>query len=154
MSNVEVQPASIDEKPVLRQLLELYCHDFSQFDGSDVGDDGWFRYPYLDRYWTEPERHPFLFRIDGRLAGFAFVRSGAPHDMAEFFVMRKYRRGGVGADAARAVFLQFPGEWQVRQLTANTGATAFWRIAVPVPFTEDTNEAGPVQHFSIAPDRP
>jgi Predicted acetyltransferase len=72
--------------------------------------------------------------------------------MAEFFVMRKYRRGGVGGKAARAVFARFPGEWQVRQLAANGAAVAFWRAAIPVPFSEDTNDEGPVQHFWIAPD--
>ena len=142
--------AATDEKPVLRRLLELYAHDFSELDGSDVGDDGAYGYPHLDAYWAESERHPFLIRVDGHLAGFALVRSGRPHDMAEFFVMRKYRRGGVGAEAARAVFAQFPGEWQVRQIAANVAATAFWRTVIPVPFTEDTNDEGPVQHFVIA----
>jgi predicted acetyltransferase len=149
MPSVDVQEATIDGKPVVRQLLELYSHDFSQFNGADVDERGVFGYPYLDNYWTEPERHPFLIRVDGRIAGFAFVRSGAPHDMAEFFVMRKYRRGGFGANAARAVFGRFPGEWQVRQVAANVAAVAFWRTVIPVPFTEDTNDEGPVQHFSI-----
>jgi predicted acetyltransferase len=150
VTTVEVVEATIDDKPVLRQLLELYCHDFSAFNGADVGVDGCYGYPYLDLYWTEVARHPFLFRVDGRLAGFAFVRSGKPHDMAEFFVLRKYRRSGVGAIAARTVFAQFPGEWQVRELTANSGATAFWRTVIPVSFAEDTNADGPVQHFTIS----
>jgi predicted acetyltransferase len=149
MSTVELRAATIDEKPVLRHLLELYGHDFSELTGADVGADGRFGYRYLDAYWTDPARHPFLVRVDGRLAGFALVRSGSPHDMAEFFVMRKYRRGGVGAEAARAVFAAFPGEWQVRELHANVGAVAFWRDAIPVPFREDTNHEGPVQHFTI-----
>ncbi len=70
--------------------------------------------------------------------------------MAEFFVMRKYRRGGVGGEAARAVFAMFPGEWQVRQIRRNEAAIKFWRAAIPVAFTEDTNDEGPVQHFRIA----
>ena len=49
------------------------------------------------------------------------VRVGSPHDMAEFFVMRKYRRHGIGIVAARELFARFPGDWQVRQLTANRG---------------------------------
>lgn len=150
MSMVEVVEATVDDKPALRQLLELYCHDFSAYNGADVDAQGLYRYPYLDDYWTEEERHPFLFKVEGQLAGFAFVRAGSPHDMAEFFVMRKYRRSGVGIDAARAVFAKFPGEWQVRELTANAGATAFWRNAIPVSFTEDTNDEGPVQHFTTS----
>jgi predicted acetyltransferase len=151
MRMVDVREATIDEKPVVRQLLELYSHDFSEFNGADVDDHGRFGYPYLDNYWTEPGRHPFLISVGGHIVGFAFVRSGSPHDMAEFFIMRKYRRGGVGGEAARAVFARFPGEWQVRQVAANVGAVAFWRTAIPVPFTEDANDEGPVQHFSIGP---
>ncbi len=137
------------EQPVLGRLLELYAHDFSERTGADVGDDGTFGWRFLDRYWAEPDRHAFLFRIDGKLAGFALVRSGDPHDMAEFFVLRKYRRGGVGTDAARAVFARFPGEWQTRQQFENAGATAFWRRTIPVPFTELANEEGPVQRFRV-----
>ena len=149
MARVEVKVATLREKPVVAQLLELYAHDFSEFDGGDVGDDGRFGFRNFDAYWTDPDRHPFLVRVDGHLAGFALVRSGSPHDMAEFFVMRKYRRGGVGIEVARAVFAKFPGEWQVRQLVANTGATVFWRTAIPVPFAQDTNDKGPVQHFHM-----
>jgi predicted acetyltransferase len=149
MSTVEVQPASVDEQDALQHLLELYAHDFSELTAADVGADGLFGWRNLGAWWTEPDRHPFLFRVYGRLAGFALVQSGAPHDMAEFFVMRKYRRSGVGVDAARAVFAKFPGEWQVREVKANVGAVAFWRRAIPVPFTEDTNDKGPVQHFTM-----
>jgi predicted acetyltransferase len=150
MSAFELIEATIHDEPVLRQLLELYAHDFSVYNGADVDEHGLYRYPYLANYWTEAERHPFLFKVSDRYAGFAFVRAGRPHDMAEFFVLRKYRRSGVGVAAARAVFARFPGEWQVRELAANEGATAFWRVAIPVPFTEDTNHEGPVQHFTIS----
>jgi predicted acetyltransferase len=149
MPTFELFEATIHDEPVLRRLLELYAHDFSAYNGADVDDHGRYGYQYLDNYWTDPDRYPFLFKVDGRFAGFALVRAGAPHDMAEFFVMRKYRRSGVGVEAARAVFARFAGEWQVRELAANVGATAFWRVAIPVPFTEDTNHEGPVQHFTI-----
>jgi predicted acetyltransferase len=146
---VNVIEATVAEKPVVRHLLELYLHDFSVFTDDDVDDDGRFGYDHLDSYWAEPGRVPFLFRVDGRLAGFALVRTGAPHDMAEFFVMRKYRRGGIGRTAARQLFARFPGEWQVRQMRANVDATAFWRRAIPVEFVDDEIEAGPVQRFTM-----
>jgi predicted acetyltransferase len=148
--NVEVIRAELRDKPLLRQLLQLYQYDFSEFDNADVGDDGFYRYGYFDSYWTEPERHPLLFRVDGKWAGFALVRAGTPHDMAEFFVMRKYRRGGIGTAIAREVFARFPGEWQVRQMTSNPAATAFWVQAIPVEFEQDLLEHGPVQRFTIA----
>ena len=141
--------AALTDKPVLRNLLELYQHDFSVFDDIDVGDDGLYNYRYLDNYWTESDRHPLLFRIDGKWAGFALVRAGAPHDMAEFFVIRKYRRRGVGTVLAREVFARFPGEWQVRQMASNPAATAFWTRAIPVDFAQETLDHGPVQRFTI-----
>jgi predicted acetyltransferase len=149
MSTVEIVAAGLEDKPVIGHLLELYAYDFSEFNHGDVDAGGRYGYPYLDQYWTEPERRPFLFRIDGRWAGFALVRAGSPHDMAEFFVMRKYRRRGVGIRAARAVLAACPGEWQVRQVRANAAATSFWHRAIPVEFTETVNEEGPVQRFTI-----
>jgi predicted acetyltransferase len=152
MSSVEVTPATYGDKATIRNLVELYVYDFSEFTDEDVDEHGLFGYRYFDHYWTDTDRHPFLIRVDGRIAGFAFVRAGRPHDMAEFFVVKKYRGRGVARQAARAVFARFPGDWQTRELTANTRATAFWRNAIPVPYTEDTNDHGPVQHFHIGGD--
>jgi predicted acetyltransferase len=146
---VRVDPIDVGERDVLARLLELYTHDFSERTGADVGVDGTFGWKDLDRWWREPDRRPFFLRVDGRLAGFALVHSGDPHDMAEFFVLRKYRRGGVGTQAARLVFARFPGAWQVRQQWANTAATAFWRRTVPVGSTEDEVDEGPVQRFVV-----
>ena len=137
------------DKEVVRHLLELYVYDFTEFTGEDVDERGLFGYRHLDDYWSEPDRHPFLIHTDRHLAGVALVRSGDPHDMAEFFVMRKYRGRGVGMIAARSLFAKFPGEWQVRQLHANAAATAFWRNAIPVPFRDDANDKGPIQRFDI-----
>jgi predicted acetyltransferase len=150
VTDVEIVPASQQDKHVLRNLMPLYLHDFSEFNDGDVDEQGRFEYPWLDAYWTDTDRHPFLFRAGDHWAGFALIRTGDPNDVAEFFVLRKYRRHGVGQAAARALFARFPGRWQVRQMAANARATAFWRAAIPVPFTESDLPMGPVQYFSIA----
>jgi len=149
MPRVEVIEAEPQHKALLRHLLELYLHDLSAYDGGDVDDNGLYGYEYLDRYWTEPNSRPLLLRVDRRWAGFALVRLGQPHDIAEFCVLRKYRRSGVGTVLARNLFDRFPGEWQVRQLGSNTDATIFWRNAIPVAFVEELREDGPIQKFTI-----
>ena len=146
---VQVCSAAIDHKDVVRQLLELYLHDLSEFTDANVGSHGVYGYFYLDDYWTEPDRHPFLLQVDNHWAGLALVRSGSPHDMSEFFVMRKYRRNGVGRAAVQILFDSFPGDWQIRQLAANRPATRFWRSVIPVPFEEDNIEMGPRQRFRV-----
>jgi predicted acetyltransferase len=76
------------------------------------------------------------------------VFTGEPHDIAEFFVMRKYRGGGVGAQAAASLFDRFPGRWTVRQQLTNPAATAFWRKAIGYPFQEYEQGAEIVQSFT------
>ena len=71
--NIYVSPATVAERPILRHLMELYLYDFSEFDGADIGILGLYEYPYLDHYWVEPERSPFLVRVNGSLAGFVLV---------------------------------------------------------------------------------
>jgi predicted acetyltransferase len=134
---IEIRPIEIDERPILRQMMELYQYDFSEFDGTDLSPVGIFDYPYLDLYWTEPERMPFLVRVDGKLAGFLLVArynylTGEKDAwvLAEFFIMRKYRRKGLGEFVARNIFDRFPGNWQVSQIPENAQATSFWRKVI------------------------
>jgi predicted acetyltransferase len=133
----EVLPATKEEMPIVANLFELYAHDFSEFHSVEPGPDGRFGYPDLPLYWSEPGRYPFLIRIAGKLAGFALVRrisqtsgGNAVWDVAEFFVLRAYRRRGVGKKVAHAVWRQFPGPWQVRVMRANAAAHRFWQKAV------------------------
>lgn len=164
---IEIQPASPSDKQILRNLMELYLHDFSEYENSDVDEHGLFGYERLDHYWTEPERHPFLIRVDGKLAGFVLVRDMHPqdqpvtHSIAEFFVMRKYRRQGIGRQAAFAIFDLFPGQWNVCQEEANLPAQAFWRRVIGEYtngnyFEEHLNSDewhGPCQKFQNTPAR-
>jgi predicted acetyltransferase len=131
---VEIRPASSSDKHILRNLMELYLHDFSEFEDLDVDEHGLYGYERLDHYWLEAERHPFLIRVAGKLAGFILVRDSrdqpVTHSIAEFFVVRKYRRQGVGRLAAWAMFDQFPGAWNVCQEETNRPAQAFWRKVI------------------------
>lgn len=133
-SRIEVFPASADQAPILANLLQLYIHDFTEFVDLDTGPDGRFSYPHLPLYWNQPDRHPFLVQVNGKLAGFVLVKkeSGNPPfwDMAEFFILRKYRRHGIGTRVAHEVWKLSPGPWQVRVMTSNTPARQFWSRAV------------------------
>lgn len=145
--NVDVSPAAEAEKPVVRRLLELNSHDFSELDGRDLDPHGEYGYRYFDHYWIERDRHPFIVRVDGAIAGCVLVRAGSPHRFGEFFIVRKHRRSGVGTTVARDIFLRFPGEWIVEEAAGNDGAVAFWRRAIPADFQEAVTESGTTQRF-------
>jgi predicted acetyltransferase len=51
-------------------------------------------------------------------------------DVAEFFVLRGYRRRGIGTHVAHEVWKQFPGPWEVRVMDSNVGARDFWTHAI------------------------
>ena len=130
---VEVVLASRDQEPILANLLQLYIYDFSELLDLDAGPDGLFVYPHLPLYWSDPGRHPFLATVDGKLAGFVLVKPGSQassHDMAEFFVLRRYRRRGVGSRIAHEVWVRLPGRWEVRVMEANAAAQRFWARAI------------------------
>jgi predicted acetyltransferase len=170
MSEVEVRVAQPEERGALANLTQLYIHDFSELwagtlDG-EVRDDGRFADYPLDAYWREPGRIPLLFRQNDRLIGFALLNAvghgdwPAPRNMAEFFIVRKHRRGGAGTAAARQVFALFPGAWEVAVARKNVGALAFWRQAIGGhPQVRDVEELdlttaawnGPIFRFDVAP---
>ncbi|SOC46171.1 Predicted acetyltransferase [Blastococcus aggregatus] len=146
--SIDVSPATEDEKSVVRRLLELNSHDFSEFDGRDLGPTGEYGYRYLDHYWIENEdRHAFIVRVDRAIAGCVLVRAGSPHRFGEFFIVRKHRRSGVGTTVAHAIFGRFPGEWLVEEIPGNDAAVAFWRRAIPVDFQDAQATSGTSQRF-------
>jgi predicted acetyltransferase len=69
--------------------------------------------------------------------------------MAEFLVMPRYRRAGVGRFAAQRLFASLPGPWRVREVAGNEVAVAFWRAVIPFSFTEDQDEYGTTQLFTM-----
>ena len=141
MTDLEITVAPAVERELIANLFQLYTHDFSEFwadrpEGELRGDGRFASYPYLDDYWREPGRIPLVFRVGGHPAGFALLNtlshSGLPVDrnMAEFFIVRKHRRGGTGTAAARGLFGLYPGVWEAAVMRKNLAALAFWRRAI------------------------
>ncbi len=122
------------DEGVLSNLLEFYAHDLSETFALELGSDGRFGYEKLPLYWSEPERRfPFLIRLGTHLAGFALATLGSPgsddpqdFDVAEFFIVRRHRRSGVGRKAAFLLWDRFPVRWIVRVAEGNHGGQRFW----------------------------
>jgi predicted acetyltransferase len=170
MSSIEVTVASREQRSVLDNLFQLYVHDFSEHwagtDDGDLADDGRFEpYRHMASYWEDGDRVPLLVRAGGALVGFALVNRHSPsgqsvdRNMAEFFIARKHRRGGVGTAAAQAILTGYPGVWEIAVARRNLAALAFWRRAVARhPAVADLEEMdlrapswnGPVLRFRVA----
>ncbi len=136
-TRITVVPATRELQPIIANLLELYAHDFSEFHDVELGEDGRFGYPDLPLYWSEPDRYPFLVRINDKLAGAILVRKGSRisgnknvWDMAEFFIVRRYRRRGIGTRLAHEMWRRVPGTWEIRVMQINQSAYQFWAHAI------------------------
>jgi predicted acetyltransferase len=152
---ITIEQAEPGEALLLANLLELYIHDLSEIFAVELGPDGRFGYPALPRYWSEPEhRFPFFIRAGGKAVGFALVTRGSPAtddpdvlDVAEFFVLRRYRRSGCGRRAAALLFDRLPGRWIVRVSEGNPGGMPFWGSVIGAytrgQFTQRMREASP-----------
>lgn len=140
-----------NHRNVITNLIQLYKHDFSEFAeiGSpygEVGADGRYTYDGLDSYWQEEGRFALTTHADGRLAGFILVNQWSAlnrpldHAVGEFFVLRKYRRRGVGSRAAKILFKRWPGRWEVGVAGYNKPAQSFWRKAIAAAVEGDVEE--------------
>lgn len=141
---LDVTPASDADYPIITNLARFYIYDMSEYGGWDFPADGLFdAEDQFANYWGRPGKRvwpqawhgfPFLIRVDGHPAGFALIKriSDAPptFDMGEFFIARRYRGQGIGRRVARALFDQFPGRWEIREMPANKPAQAFWRRTI------------------------
>ena len=169
MPKVELELCGVDRRGTIEALSQLYIHDFSEFwagmDRGELQDDGRFGdYPGLDRYWHEPARSAWLIRVEGHLAGFALLSASshsgaaADHDVSEFFVVRKHRRGGVGFSAASQLIGPRRGLWEIAVTRANVGALAFWRRVaaemapgeVDEQWLDDARWNGAILRFAVA----
>jgi predicted acetyltransferase len=117
---------------LLRNLLEHYCHDMSEWFEPDTGADGCYSYDTAS-VW-EKGYDAYLVKVGDSIAGFALIGSGGEwlgdigaRDVHEFFILRRFRRRGVGRSMATFLWSEHPGEWLVRVLEANAPAITFWR---------------------------
>jgi predicted acetyltransferase len=132
---VEVRVASNDEQAVTMTLLDQYLRELRHFREFPVGATTAAGYPYLQDYWSEPDRFPFTLWSNDELAGFALIRRirdehGWVMHLAEFFIQPQYRRQGIGQTAAVALWQQFPGRWELQVMKGNRPAIEFWRNCI------------------------
>ena len=136
MYNITIEPIKKGEKEILRNLLEKYDYEFSQYNEMDINDIGLYGYDYLDCYWTEEKRFSFFIRVDGKLAGFAMIndyptmKMELDYYMSEFFILYKYRKQGIGKYAVKYLFGKFKRKWQLIYHPKNEISKVFWNNVI------------------------
>jgi predicted acetyltransferase len=158
--NFKLIKASREYISVMENLIQFYIYDFSEFVELDVKEDGLFEpYSGLTEYWEEgSERFLYFIKEEEKYVGFVLVRHISLSDrnyfsMAEFFVMRKYRRKGIGRSMAEQVFNLHEGQWEIYQKESNRPAQDFWKKIISEytngDFKERIENGKKIQEFLI-----
>ena len=143
---VVLRDADVGERAEVERLLAAYLFEF---DGRTEP------YPYLDAYWTEAERLPFLIDVDERPAGVCLIRiRDGGWSIAEFSVTPAERRAGVGRAAVEAL-AERARSAGARHLEAkvhpdNQEALPFW---LAVGFEEVSSTGVRITRRRLSPDR-
>jgi predicted acetyltransferase len=135
-SKVKLENATIDKWDLLQNLLFLYAYDFSIFTDDDVSECGNYNFGRLLRYyWNEKNPDPIIIRFDENIAGFVMLKfvdykSEERLSIAEFFILKKYRKKGLGSFVAERIFDNHKCKWYLDVVIANKPADKFWRKVV------------------------
>lgn len=155
---VKLIPASLEQYPIIQNMGRFYVYDMSEYmgfePGWDIPQDGLYECINFKKYWETTDAYPFLIYYEQELAGFAIVdkkgsESSINFNMAQFFILRKFKNKGIGRAAAHQCFNQFPGTWEVMVIPGNDGAYRFWHSTISNythhQFKEYTRE---IPHFN------
>jgi predicted acetyltransferase len=164
-----------DDLAIVRNMFTAYFYDMSQYDDglaiNCYGLPTWIASGLpgprtqeecaAHNWWIRGAAWPHVIRADGNPAGFTIIlpheRHGGPtylppeidYEVLDFWIAPKYRRQGVGRQAAWLAFDTYRGTWLVIELARNTPARAFWHgvIADYTAGRYDSLEGGTQQRF-------
>lgn len=126
-----------NQTAMLFQLFQLYYYENSDWAAEDVGEDGLFDAcaASIADYVNNPAKGAYWIRKDGALAGFVVTEPAdlpggrRAEELADLFVLKRYRRQGIALAAVRELASKFEGPWIVAVYQNDSRAAAFWRQA-------------------------
>lgn len=118
---------------ILENLVSVYLSDMSEFAGFLKPEtDGSYKYKNLELYWQKKELPAYFIKHNSGIIGFIlsnripYVPDDCQVSIHEFFILRQFRRRGLGREAAIKFFDDFPGKYFIAQLETNIPAIEFW----------------------------
>lgn len=137
MISVQLVPAKPKQITLLQNLWQLYSHDFTEFLRIDVDAEGRFPYDFeFSNYFEKAGHWAYIANVGENIAGFVLFTDnvmqgrGKGRHMEEFFILRRFRRKGIGRSMAFQAFDTYQGIWEVSEVATNQPAIQFWRKVI------------------------
>lgn len=124
-----IRSIKLDEKDSFRYMFYAYLYEISKYDKTIEYDNmGNPNYKWLDSYWEEEDRYPLYLIVDGQVVGFTLFRKlgDKKYEIAEYYIIPKYRGQNLGIDFANMLAKKFGGEIEISTNRNNTQAVEFW----------------------------
>lgn len=129
---IELLKTHPEQADLIRNLYQFYAFESSDWEQEDVEADGRFyiHEPHLQRYWHSPGWGAYLVLVDGFIAGFVLIEaSEVPGinalELADLFILKRYRRQGVGSAVARQFLADTGSAWLLRYHAEDRPAAGF-----------------------------
>ncbi|AZE99736.1 hypothetical protein C4J95_2274 [Pseudomonas orientalis] len=136
-TTVELIQTGPEHAELIRNLYQYYAYESSDWEQEDVEADGRFYIhdEHLARYWQDPQWSANLLLVDGYIAGFLLIEgSELPGidalELADLFILKRYRRKGIGRAIATQVLCSGEDNWLVRFYDQDEVSQAFWRTVL------------------------
>ena len=133
LNDIHLIPASIQDCSIMQNMAAYYAYDLGEYMKWAQENDGTTKIGIdFAKYWKTENTHPFLIKYKDELAGFVIVDknvsdSSNDYNIAQFFILRKFKGNGIGQHIAFQCFNKFHGGWEVFVMPGNEGAYRFWR---------------------------
>lgn len=129
---VVIMKAALSDRTLIENLLQLYVYDFTEYTDASIGETGLYQIMSdFESYWSDDHsQQAYVIKANDDIAGFVMTKekdeTQSDHVLSHFFILRKFRRMGVGRKAATSLFNGTKGAWELYQLESNIPAQKFW----------------------------
>lgn len=133
---MQIVKVETNQRLILKHLITLFLHDLSEFnpDQEFNQENGLFEFDEFEWFFEKNGLSPYFIIFDNNIVGFILIQSDPftnpdryDYLVNSFFILKKFRRRGLGKQAAHQLFQQLPGRYVIGQLSNNDPAIAFWR---------------------------
>jgi predicted acetyltransferase len=136
-SRFGIERATREDQALLFRMLQFYYFEATQWSGEDLLADGLYESDQAGvASYCEPDGvdAAWLLKVDGQAAGFVLVESipfegGHIRELADLFVMPKYRGLGLAEAATRKIVPGHAGPWLIAVFRKDVRALRYWQGA-------------------------
>jgi predicted acetyltransferase len=130
---MELIKATIEDKPLLKNLYSYYLHDLSAYSESlKPNEEGAFEFDSFDMLWETEGINPYLLHVEDEFIGFLMVLESPFTEKVDFvindfFIYNGFRGKGLAEEAVGILFQEKQGSYYISQLMKNSRAVRFWK---------------------------